>query len=245
MLDGRRVGERLVCHLLQRDDLTATIAAVGSDQEAAFRVVDSIAQRLGAEPAEDHVVHRADARAGEHRDGELGDERQVDRDAIAFADAERLEHVRERRHLAIEFEVGQRAAIAGLAFPDEGGLVAPRTADMAVETVDARVDASADEPFRVRRLPVEHRIPRAGPFELRREPRPKAFRIALRLVVDPLVVDDRLRAECRRRRKRAVFAQQVAEFGGALGVGHAAKNTTIAAKTAKNAKAAKISLRAP
>src|SRR5262249_15057747 len=76
----------------------------------AFRVVDAVAKRLGAEAAEHDAVDGADARAGEHRDGELGDERQVNRDAVAFADAERLQDVCERRHLAIEIEVGQGAA---------------------------------------------------------------------------------------------------------------------------------------
>ena len=95
-------------------------------EQPALRVVDAVAQRLGAEAAEHDAVHRADARAGEHGDRQLGDERQVDRDAIAFLDAERLQHVRERRHLAVEIEVGQRAAIARLAFPDDRGLVAAR-----------------------------------------------------------------------------------------------------------------------
>jgi hypothetical protein len=67
------------------------MAAIGGDQQTARRVVDAIAQRLGAEAAEHDAVHGADPRAGEHRDGELGNERQVDRDAIAFANAERFQ----------------------------------------------------------------------------------------------------------------------------------------------------------
>ena len=85
VLDRRRLGERFVGDLLQRHDAAAAIAAVGGDEQPRLRVVDAIAQRLGGEAAEDHAVHRADARAGEHRDRELGNERQVDRDAIAAA----------------------------------------------------------------------------------------------------------------------------------------------------------------
>ena len=94
----------------------------------ALCVVDAIAQRLGAEAAEHHAVDRADARARQHRDGQLRDERQVDRDAIALLHAERLEDVGELADLAVQIEVGQRPAIARLAFPDERGLVAARPA---------------------------------------------------------------------------------------------------------------------
>ena len=94
--DRRRVRERLVGHLLERHDLAAAIAAVGRDEQDRLRVVDAIAQRLRAEAAEDDAVDGADARAREHRDRELGHQRQVERDAIAALHAERLEHVGER-----------------------------------------------------------------------------------------------------------------------------------------------------
>ncbi len=166
MLDGRRVGQRFVGDLLQRDDAAATKAAIGSDEEARAGIVDPIAQRLGREAAEDHGVHGADARAGEHRDRELGNERQVDGDAIAAADAERLQDVRELADFAMQVVVGQGAPIAGLAFPHDRRLVAASGAEMAIETVDRRVDRPADEPLRVWRIPVEHLGPRRGPLEL-------------------------------------------------------------------------------
>ena len=52
-----------------------------------------------------------------------------------------LQHVRKRADLAVQIEVGQRAAIAGLSFPDEGGLVAARGADVTIDAVDRHVDA--------------------------------------------------------------------------------------------------------
>ena len=141
VLDRRRVGERFVGDALQLHDVAAPVAAVGGDEEARLLVVDAIAQRLGAEAAEDDAVDGADARAGEHRDRELGDQRQVDRDAVAFLDAERSQHVRELADLAVQLPVGQRALVAGLAFPDDGGLVPAPRADVAVEAVDARRSA--------------------------------------------------------------------------------------------------------
>jgi hypothetical protein len=41
---------------------------VGRDHQLGARVEDAVAERLGAEAAEHHRVHRADARAGEHRE---------------------------------------------------------------------------------------------------------------------------------------------------------------------------------
>src|SRR5204863_3636996 len=75
------------------------------------------------------------------------------------------------------------------------------------------VDATADEPFRVRRLPVEHLIPGTRPFELVRKARPERFRIARRVGVNLLVAHDRLRAEFGRRREGAIFTQQIRELG--------------------------------
>jgi hypothetical protein len=51
--------------------------------QSAMRASD----RFGREAAEDDRMHRADARAGEHRDGRLRDHRHVDGDAIAFLHA--------------------------------------------------------------------------------------------------------------------------------------------------------------
>ena len=93
VFDRRRVGQRLVGDLFQWHDLSASISAISSDEQPRLRVVDAIAQRFGAEPAEDDAVDGADARAGEHRDGQLGHERHVDGDAIALLDAERLQNV--------------------------------------------------------------------------------------------------------------------------------------------------------
>ena len=123
-----------------------------------MRVVDAIAQRLGAESAEHDAVDGADAGARQHRDRQLGNERHVERDAIALLDAERPEARWRTGRPRGEIEVRQRPAIAGLAFPDERRLVPARRPDVTIEAVDADVELAADEPLRVRRLPVEHLV---------------------------------------------------------------------------------------
>src|SRR5688572_31760809 len=49
------------------------------------------------EAAEHDRVNRADARASEHRDRRVRNHRHVDRDAVAFLDAEPFQRVRELR----------------------------------------------------------------------------------------------------------------------------------------------------
>ena len=220
MLDRSGPGHGLVGDRLEADDVAAAIAAVGRDEQPCLRVVDAIAQRLGAEAAEHDAVHGADARAREHRDRQLGHERHVDRDAVALPRAERLQDVGERGDLPMEIEVRQRPSIAGLAFPDDRGLVAARSAHVTVEAVDAGVQLAADEPLRVRRLPVEHGRPRTRPLELAGQARPECFGISRRLRIDALVGRDSLVLECLGRSEGAAFPEEVVELG-MLRVGHA------------------------
>src|SRR3954454_6206797 len=57
--------------------------------------------------------------------------------------------------LTVEIFVGQRAAVAGFPFPDDGGLCFAMGLKVAVYTVVSRVDLAAHEPFGLGRLPVE------------------------------------------------------------------------------------------
>ena len=131
-----------------------------------------------------------------------------------------LQDVGERRHLAIEIEVGQRAALARLAFPDDGRLVAPWAARVAIDAVHARVQLPVGEPARVRRFPLEHLRERALPFELAGEACPEAFGVTRRFVVHRGVAHDRGGGEGRRRLEVPVFAQQRVDLGvmGSLGL---------------------------
>ncbi len=170
--------------LLQLHDRAAPVSAICRDQQRALCVVDAIAQRLGAEAAEDDAVRRADAGAREHRDRQLGHERHVDRDAIALLDAERLQHVRERAHLAIQIEIRQRAPIARLTLPDNRRLVAARPCGRDGRgswsiTLSCRRRTTS----RVAGCPVEHLRPRRLHSSSAANFAQNAFGIALRFVV--------------------------------------------------------------
>src|SRR5690606_21197750 len=101
LLYARALLERAVDLRLQRDDVPTAPGPVLRDDQLGLGIVHAIADRLGGETAEDDTVHRADSRAGEHRDRGLRDHTHVDRDAIALLYAEPLEHVREAAHLTV------------------------------------------------------------------------------------------------------------------------------------------------
>jgi hypothetical protein len=174
-----------------------------------LRIVHAIAQRVGAESAEHDAVRRADARTREHRDCQLGHERHIDGDAIALLYAERLQHIRKRADLAIEIEVRQRAAIAGLPFPDEGGLVAARRSNVTIDAIDRHVDLAADEPFRMRWIaPVEHPGPLAAPLELGGKTGPESLWISFGFFVWPGVVGNGVGAKISGRFEHAILVQE-------------------------------------
>jgi len=64
--------ERLVNVALELDSLPAPPAAIGSDNQLGFGVVDPINQGLRGEAAEDNGVDRADSRARQHRNCRFG-----------------------------------------------------------------------------------------------------------------------------------------------------------------------------
>ena len=121
---------------LQGHGAAPAVAAVGGDHDVVHsRVVDAAGERVGRETAEDDGVGRPDARAGEHRDGQLGDHRHVDGDPVALLHAEGAEGVGEPADLVEEVRVGEGALVARLALPVVGDLVAEAVGDVAVETV--------------------------------------------------------------------------------------------------------------
>jgi hypothetical protein len=87
-LDGWAVDQRLIDDGLQLHFAAAPIRPILGDDSGALRVVDTVDESVGREAAEDHRVDRADARAGEQRDRQLGSHPHVDRDAVALLHAE-------------------------------------------------------------------------------------------------------------------------------------------------------------
>src|SRR4030095_4780947 len=122
--------------------------------------------------------------------------------------------------LPVQIEVGQRAPIAWFTFPDDGGLVAPRSSDVPIDAVDARIQGATDEPLRVRRVPVEDLRPLRKPVELLGEASPERLRVAIGASVDILVTHVRLRLKPLRRRERTVLLKKICNFCRWCVLGH-------------------------
>ena len=84
----RRVGVRL-----QRYGAAATQTFIGGDHHVRIAILDSASQRIRRKAAKHHRMNRADACAGQHRDGGLGDHRHIDGDPVALLRALGLHHI--------------------------------------------------------------------------------------------------------------------------------------------------------
>ena len=156
--DGRTRVERGVDVHLERGRRSTAIAGIGGDHADGVAVVDSIGDRIGAEPTEDHGVGGTDAGTCEHRHGQFGDHRHVDRDAVAPLHPEVPERVRESGDVVAQLGVGDRAGVTGLPFPVQRDPVAETGLDVTVEAVVTDVELAADEPLRVGEVPLEGRV---------------------------------------------------------------------------------------
>ena len=133
-------------------------------------------------------MNRANACAGQHGNGQFRCHAHVDRHAIAFLDPERLQHVGEPLHLAMQLLVAKGTNFAGLTFPDQGSSVFAPGLHVAVETVVGNVDLPADEPFHRGRIPFEHAIPGFEPVQLASYAAPELLRLLDRLFINSLVL---------------------------------------------------------
>ena len=149
VLDAVRLGLRhgAIDDLLQGEHVAAAVPAVLRDHDLRLAVPDALRDRLGGEAAEDDGVDGAEARAGQHRDGDLGDHAPVDRDAVAGLDAEARERIRELDRLAIQLGVRHGAGLAELTLPQDRGLVLPPRRHVPVEAALGDVELRAHEPL--------------------------------------------------------------------------------------------------
>src|ERR1700674_2540053 len=152
-------------------------------------------------------MDRADARAGEHRDRRFGYERQVDRYSIAFPNSELPQDIAELRDLAVKIPVRERPRVTRLAFPDERRFIPTRSPNVPVNAVGGDVELSADEPLRMRRVPLENLLPGLDPFQLAGLLGPKLLGIARGLFVNRWRRNVGLPLELGRRVKFPVFRQ--------------------------------------
>ncbi len=110
---------------LERNLSPAAHALVGGDHQAGPAVGDAPGQGLRREAAEDHRVDGADARAGQHGVGGLGDHGHVDGDPVALAHSQFPERIAQPADLLVEFAVADVPAVARLvALPEDGGALA-------------------------------------------------------------------------------------------------------------------------
>src|SRR2546423_14671401 len=100
-----------------------------------------------------------DSRTGEQRPGSFVNQRQIDRNAIAFSYSQLPENVAKLLHLSVQISVGQSAAVTRLSFPDQSGLVCPTPGDMSVDTIRGDVEFATKEPLRMGWLPFENFVP--------------------------------------------------------------------------------------
>ena len=107
----RLVQQRLVLH-----DAAGLEPAARRKDQLRLGVLDAGRKLLGGKAAEHHRMHRADPRAGQHRDHGLRHHRHIKDDAVALGDAEILHDRRERLHLAQHLGIGE----AGDALPASG-----------------------------------------------------------------------------------------------------------------------------
>jgi hypothetical protein len=175
---------------LERHQPATAQAAVGGDDDAAGAILDAAVKRFGREAAEHHAVHRSDAGAGQHRHRGFGDHRHVEGDAVALRDAECLEAVRHRDHLAVELAVGEASASPGLIpFEQDRDLIGA-SLKVPVDAVEAQVEHPVAEPADL------HRIERpAGDLRRRLHPvdpphllAPEAVRILERAPVERAIL---------------------------------------------------------
>ena len=203
--------------LLEGDDVATPPAAVGGNHHFGLGILNAIPQRFGAEPAENDAVRGADARAGQHCDGQLRHHRQVDGNPVALLHAQAFQPVGELAHLPVQIPVGIDLPVARLALPDDGGLVLARPVEMAVNAVVGYIELPAQEPLGKGGVrPVQHRIPGAEPVQLPGKPRPEPLRILARRLINAGVGDVGAGGKLRRRRVGAVLLQQGFKSAGIL-----------------------------
>ncbi len=179
--------ERLVDDRLERNDLAAPPTAVGGDDDRGSGIVQAINDCLRGKSAEDHIVHRADAGAGEHRHRRFRHHRHVNENPVLRLDPVFQKDIGETADILLELAEGDDAAVAGFSLPDDRGLVLARSGRVAVHAVLTDIEFPAHEPLRVRRFPIQHLVPFLLPGQLLGLARPELLGLVDGLLVKLLV----------------------------------------------------------
>ncbi len=130
-----------------------------------------------------------DPGAGQHRDRQLGDHGEVDRNRITLLDPEVLEDVGELLDLGLQLGVGEGPAVFRLIpLPEDRGLIPPALLDLVVQAVVRDVELSAHEPLGLWRVPVEDPVPLLEPVQFPGPLGPETLVVSLGVLVDRRVV---------------------------------------------------------
>jgi len=179
-------------------------------------------------------VDRADARAGVHRDHDLGNERHINHDAVAEPHTQLLQRIGAATHLCVQLAVAQTPRIARLAFKYQRCLMST-LGQVHVQTVIGNVQASIGEPAVVGSVRIVERLrERRFPHELAaRKLAPEAQVIIGRVLVQGIhfgTLQACTRHKLRRGRKAALFQQD--RFDVFLGHGNSFHVTSVASREA-------------
>ena len=180
----RLVEQRLVLH-----DAAGLDAAARRKNQFRLGVLDAGCEFLRGKTAEHHRMHRADARAGQHRKHRFRHQRHIEDDAVALGDAEIGHHGGERLHLLEHLGIGEfRDRVGERRIVDQRHLIGASVRDMAVERVVAGVDHPSGEPAAIRaHRGIEYLFGRLDPVDLARRLGPESFRVAQRAGMDLVI----------------------------------------------------------
>lgn len=137
----------IVDNLLGANELAASLALVGSDDESGLCIKDTVAESVGRETGEDDGVDGADTDTGQDSNNGFGNHGHVDGDGIALLDAGLLEDPSNLGHVAKKLAVGHVAAIVDLVSLVDDGNAVGILVSMAINGVVAGVELALDEPL--------------------------------------------------------------------------------------------------
>ena len=164
-------------------------AAACREDQLRLGILDPGRQFFRRKAAEHHRMHRADPRAGQHRDHGFRHHRHIEDDAVALGDAEILHDGGERLHLLQHLRIGEfRDRVGQRRIVDQRQLIGASARDMAVERVVAGVDHGAGEPAAIEpHRGIEDLLRRLDPVDLARRLGPKALGIGERAGMDLVI----------------------------------------------------------
>ena len=139
------IRKRLVDRPLQIQPVARAPAAVRGDHHLGAGIFDAILDRMGRKTAEHDGMHRADARAGLHRDHRFRHQRHINDDPVALANAMGPQRIRELADFPVQLRIAQPAHITRLALEDNRRPLAA-IGQVHVEAVVADIQLPIGEP---------------------------------------------------------------------------------------------------